>query len=315
MKAQTRARDKRPAKRIVRGPLVVARGRPADVKFTNVDKVMFPESGHTKGDLLKFYLQIAPYLLPQLRDRPITIERLPDGVREGAPRFWQKNTPAYYPAWIPRVNLPTEQGKPVNYALVNDEHALAYLVNQGTVTFHAWFSRVRDIDTPDFVVFDLDPSGAPFAHVVEIARALHELLDDAKVDSYPKTSGKSGVHILVPWRQPGGYDEARAWAMQIAEQAIVELPDIATVERSKAARGGRVYVDVMQNARGHHAVPAYVVRPTPLATVSTPLEWREVNAKLDPKKFTMDVVLKRLAKMGELLPNFASNARARKKRR
>src|SRR4051812_6117272 len=188
MKAQTRARDKRPAKRTARGPRVVARGRPADVKFTNVDKVMFPESGGTKGDLLKFYLQIAPYLLPQLRDRPITIERLPDGVREGAPRFWQKNMPAYYPAWIPRVNLPTEQGKPVNYALVNDEHALAYLVNQGTVTFHVWFSRVQDVDTPDFVVFDLDPSGAPFAHVVRIARTLHELLDEANVDSYPKTS-------------------------------------------------------------------------------------------------------------------------------
>jgi bifunctional non-homologous end joining protein LigD len=150
---------------------------------------------------------------------------------------------------------------------------------------------------------------------VQIARTLRELLDDAKADSYPKTSGKSGLHVLVPWRQPGGYDEARAWAMRIAEQAVAELPDIATVERSKAARGGRVYVDVMQNARGHHAVPAYVVRATPLATVSTPLEWREVNAKLDPKKFTMDVVLKRLAKKGELLPNFASDARARKKRR
>ena len=315
MKAQTGTRDKRTANRAARPARRAAGRRPADVEFTNVDKVMFPESGYTKGDLLKFYLQIAPYLLPQLRDRPITIERLPDGVREGAPRFWQKNTPPYYPAWIPRVNLPAEQGKPVNYALVNDERALAYLVNQGTVTFHVWFSRVPDIDRPDFVVFDLDPSGAPFTDVVQIARTLHKLLDDAKVESYPKTSGKSGVHILVPWRQPGGYDGARAWAMNIAEQAVAELPDIATVERSKAARGGRVYVDVMQNARGHHAVPAYVVRTTPLATVSTPLEWREVNARLDPRRFTMDAVLKRVAKKGDLLPNFASKAPARKKRR
>jgi bifunctional non-homologous end joining protein LigD len=183
------------------------------------------------------------------------------------------------------------------------------------VTFHVWFSRVQDIDRPDFVVFDLDPSGAPFAHVVQIARTLHELLDAANVDSYPKTSGKSGVHILVPWRQPGGYDEARAWAMTIAEQAVAALPDIATVKRSKAARGGRVYVDVMQNARGHHAVPAYVVRATPSATVSTPLEWREVNAKLDPKKFSMDAVLKRVAKKGELLPSWDSKPRAGKKRR
>ena len=203
----------------------------------------------------------------------------------------------------------------MNYALVNDEHALAYLVNQGTVTFHVWFSRTYDIDRPDFVVFDLDPSGAPFLHVVQIARTLHKLLDAAKVESYPKTSGKSGLHILVPWLQPGGYDEARAWAMAIAEQAVAALPRIATVERSKAARGGRVYVDVMQNARGHHAVPAYVVRATPGATVSTPLEWREVNAKLDPKKFTMDAVLKRVAKKGDLLPDFTANTRPRKKRR
>jgi bifunctional non-homologous end joining protein LigD len=164
---------------------------------------------------------------------------------------------------------------------------------------------VPDIDRPDFVVFDLDPSGAPFAHVIEIARTLHKLLDEANVDSYPKTSGKSGLHILVPWRQPGDYDEARGWAMGIAENVVDVLPDIATVERSKAARGGRVYVDVMQNARGHHAVPAYVVRATPLATVSTPLDWREVNAKLDPKTFTIKTVPKRLAKRKrELLPTW-----------
>jgi bifunctional non-homologous end joining protein LigD len=275
---------------------------------------MFPDPGLTKGDLLKFYIEIAPVLLPQLRDRPITVERLPDGVQDGGPRFWQKNTPDYYPSWIPRVNFPHE-GKPVHYALVNDTHALAYFVNQGSITFHVWFSRVSDIGRPDFVVFDLDPSGAPFAHVVRIAQTLHKLLDAAKVESYPKTSGKSGLHILVPWREAGGYDEARAWAMKVAEQTVKALPDIATTARSKAARGGRVYVDVMQNSQGRHAVPAYVVRATPDATVSTPLEWREVNAKLDPKKFTMDAVLKRVVKKGDLMPDFGAIARPRKKRR
>lgn len=270
---------------------------PAPVQFTNVDKVMFPDPGYTKGDVLRFYLEIAPWLLPHLRDRPLTLERLPDGVREGAPRFWQKNSPAHYPAWIPRINLPTEQGKPVHYALVNDERALAYLVNQGTLTLHTWFSRTADLDRPDFVVFDLDPSGAPFAHVVQIARTLHKLLDAASVASFPKTSGKSGLHILVPWDERGGYDEARAWAMELAERVVAALPDVATVERSKAARGGRVYVDVMQNARGHHAVPPYVIRATPTATVSTPLEWTEVNGRLDPRRFTIATVPKRLAKL------------------
>ena len=304
MKTQTRARDKRPtaAKSKPRPaarakPKSSTRGAAAPIEFTNVDKVMFPGPGYTKGDVLKFYLAIAPWLLPHLRDRPVTLERLPDGVRDGAPRFWQKNTPPYYPKWIARINLPTEEGKPVHYALVNDERALAYLANQGTITFHTWFSRTADLDRPDFVVFDLDPAGAPFAHVVKIAQTLHKLLDRRKVKSFPKTSGKSGLHIQVPWAQTGGYDEARAWAMDIAEEVVAALPDVATVERSKAARGGRVYVDVMQNARGHHAVPPYVIRATPDATVSTPLQWREVNARLDPKKFTIMTVPQRLKRL------------------
>jgi bifunctional non-homologous end joining protein LigD len=281
-------------------------GSDVDVSFTNVDKVMFPDPGYTKGDVLKFYLEIAPWLLPHLRDRPVTLERLPDGVREGAPRFWQKNTPTYYPKWIPRIDLPTEEGKPVKYAVVNDERTLAYLVNQGAITFHTWLSRVKDLERPDFVLFDLDPAAAPFGHVVRIARALRKLLDAQKVRSFPKTSGKSGLHVFVPWRQRGGYDEARAWAIKVAEELVAELPDIATVERSKLARGGRVYVDVMQNVRGRHVVPPYVIRPTPWASVSTPLEWSEVNARLNPKKFTIETVLKRLARSKrDLLP--ASN--------
>ena len=314
MKSQTRTAGKRPnrpaasraktpAKPARPSSKRAAKATPEAVDFTNVDKVMFPEPGYTKGDLLKFYLAVAPWLLPHLRDRPVTLERLPDGVREGGPRFWQKNTPAHYPASIPRVNLPTEAGKPVHYAVVNDEHALAYLVNQGTVTFHTWFSRTADLDRPDFVVFDLDPGAAPFADVVTIAKTLHEILDAAGVPSVPKTSGKSGLHVVVPWREAGGYDAARAWAMGVAEAVVERLPRIATVERSKAARGGRVYVDVMQNARGHHAVPAYVARATPGATVSTPLEWREVNARLDPKRFTIQTVLKRLERLGTDLMN------------
>ena len=309
MKTKTATQDKRTAT-----GAKSARGKmPADapVTFTNVDKVMFPKAGYTKGDLLKFYLEIAPWLLPHLRDRPVTLERLPDGVREGAPRFWQKNTPPSYPKWIPRINLPTEQGKPVHYAVVNDERALAYLVNQGTVTFHTWFSRTSDLDRPDFVVFDLDPSGAAFSDVVQIARKLHELLDARKVKSFPKTSGKSGLHVLVPWRGKGGYDEARDWAMGVAKQAVAALPDIATVERSKAARGGRVYVDVMQNARGHHAVPPYVVRATPDGTVSTPLEWKEVNGKLNPRRFTMDAALKRMKRIGKDLAPVVSESNGR----
>lgn len=288
MKTKTATRDKRSATRA---------DDSRDVRFTNVDKVMFPTAGQTKGELIQFYLEIAPWLLPHLRDRPATLERLPDGVTDGGPRFWQKNTPDYYPEWIARFDSPNDDGKSVQYAIVNDVETLAYLVNQGTITFHTWFSRTKKPDRPDFVVFDLDPGNAPFGDVVQIARTLHKLLDARGVRSFPKTSGKSGLHILVPWRGKGGFDEARAWAIDVAKDAVAALPKIATMERFKTARRGRVYVDVMQNSRARHAVPPYVVRATPDATVSTPLEWKEVTARLNPKRFTMSAVLKRLKRL------------------
>lgn len=279
-----------------RGPRSKGAASPRRVTFTHTDKVMFPGPGFTKGDVLAFYDRIADRLLPHLRDRPVTLERLPDGMREGGPRFWQKNTPDYYPTWIPRVELPSERGKAVRYVLVNDRDALLYLVNQGTLTFHPYLSRVAGLDRPDYVLFDLDPGTATFADVIKVARALHAALDAEGVTSFPKTSGKSGLHVLVPWREPGGYDAARAWATRVAGVVTDALPDLATTQRLKDARDGRVYVDVIQNARGHHAVPPYVLRATPGATVSTPLEWKDVNAKLDPKRFDIRTVFKRFAR-------------------
>lgn len=281
--------------------------KPAPVVFTHVEKVMFPETGVTKGEVIEYYLKVADKLIPHLRDRPITLERMPDGVGEGKPRFWQKNTPDYYPDWIPRVELPTEDGRPVRYALINDAETLAYLVNQGAITFHPFLSRVQDLDRPDYVLFDLDPGGAKFTDVVTIARAIHDVLDGQKVTNFVKTSGKSGLHILAPWRDKGGFDEARGWAMGIAESVVRELPKLATTERMKDARSGRVYVDVIQNAPRKHAVPPYVLRPTPGATVSTPLDWKEVTEKLDPKKFNLRTVLKRFGDKPDPLKSLIRN--------
>jgi bifunctional non-homologous end joining protein LigD len=177
-----------------------AKGTSQRVEFTHTDRVLFPERGYTKGDVLEFYERIAPWLLPHLKGRPITLERLPAGLTgPKAPHFWQKNTPEHYPTWIPRINLPTEQGKPVNYLLVNDLETLLYLVNQGTITFHVYFSTVDCLECPDFVAFDLDVSGSTFAHAVTIAKMFHQVLDDDGITSHPKTSGKTGLHILVPW--------------------------------------------------------------------------------------------------------------------
>jgi bifunctional non-homologous end joining protein LigD len=272
---------------------------PEEVEITHPDKLIYPADGITKADVAAYYRKVAPRLLPFLKDRPITLERLPEGVGEDRPHFWQKNTPAAYPAWIPRVQLPTATGKPVAYVLVNDLPALLYLVNQGALTFHPWLSRVGSLDRPDFVLFDLDPGPAAFADVVTVARRLHEELTAEGREAVVKTSGKTGLHLLVPWRQEAGYDEARAWALAVAGRVVAAVPKLATVEGRKLRRGGRVYIDVLQNARGHHLVAPYVLRAVPGATVSTPLRWPEVKAGLDPKRFTLRTVPARLARLKE----------------
>jgi bifunctional non-homologous end joining protein LigD len=267
---------------------------------THTDKVLFPDKGYTKGDVLAYYQRIAPLLLPHLKDRPLTLERLPDGLLSPkSPHFWQKNTPSYYPSWVPRITLPTEAGKDVDYALCNDLETLLYLVNQGTITFHVYLSTTHDLDHPTYVVFDLDVSASTFANAVTIARQIKKQLDTQNAPSFPKTSGKTGLHILTPWHK-GGYPAAREWAMAIADEVCATLPDIATTARSKAARGKKVYVDVVQNALGHHVVPPYTIRATATATVSAPLRWSQVTPRLDPGRFTIKTRFKSDS-MAELL--------------
>jgi bifunctional non-homologous end joining protein LigD len=278
------------------GAKAISHGKPGKIDFTHLDKVLFPEAGVTKGDLIDYYRKVSRLLLPHLRNRPMTLERLPDGLTgKNPPHFWQKNTPDYYPEWIPRVDLPAEDGRIVKYLLVNDEPTLLYLVNQGTITFHPWFSTIDDPDHPTFCLFDLDPAESKFADAVVVAKTLHEVLTDDGVKAFLKTSGKRGLHIMTPWtRQQGGFEQVRKWAAEIAERVVQRLPKIATTERRIAKRGSRLYVDIEQNAKGKHAVPSYVVRATPMATVSMPLKWSELTARLDPSRFTLQTALKRI---------------------
>jgi bifunctional non-homologous end joining protein LigD len=291
-KPPARARKRAPAKAHVAG-----NGQPPRaVEVSHPEKVLFPDAGITKADVAAYYRKVAPRLLPYLKDRPVTLERLPDGLGAGKPHFWQKHTPTSYPDWIPRAELETERGEPVSYVLVNDAKTLLYLVNQGTLTFHPWLSRRDDLDRPDFVLFDLDPGTASFADAVAVAKRLHDELEDEGHKAFVKTSGKTGLHVLVPWRETGDFDAARAWAAGVAGRVAEAMPDRATAEIRKAKRHGRVYVDVMQNARGHHAVPPYVVRAVPAATVSTPLRWEELRPDLDPGRFTLRTLPARLAR-------------------
>ena len=286
------------ANRTMASPEVYTDGpAPVDVEITNPTKLLFPGEGITKADVIAYYRKVAPQLLPFLKDRPVTLERLPDGLGAGKPHFWQKHTPESYPSWIPRVALETERGKPVKYVLIDNLPSLLFLVNQGTLTFHPWLSRVDNLDHPDFVLFDLDPGEATFGDAVTVARKLHHLLTADGREAVVKTSGKTGLHVLVPWSEKSGYKEARGWALDVATEVAKAMPEAATTEIRKAKRDRRVYIDVLQNARGHHAVPPYVLRPVPGAPVSTPLGWAELKPDLDPKRFNLHTVPARLARL------------------
>jgi bifunctional non-homologous end joining protein LigD len=272
------------------------------LKLSNLDKPFWPEEGITKGDLLAYYRDVAPVLVPHLRDRPFTMKRYPDGWQ--GPHFFQKNAPKHMPDWIPRIALPasTREGekKTIEYALVNDELALLWMVNMGCIDMNAWYSRVDRPERPDVVLFDLDPSpDVGFPETVEVAVLVKEALELFELESCVKTSGSRGIHVLVPIARRHTYDDTRRFAAIVAGAIARAHPELATTEWVKRKRRG-VLIDANQNGAGKTIASVYSVRPRAGAPVSTPLRWEEVRAGLDPASFTMDVVLDRVARDGDL---------------
>lgn len=259
------------------------RGAARAVETTNPGKVFFPAEGITKGEVVAYYREIAPFMLPFLRDRPLVLTRFPDGI-EGK-SFFQKDAPDWRPPWIRTVRIRSDEGRDLEHFLVDDEEGLAWIANLGTIPIHVFSSRVGSLERPDWCVVDLDPKEAPFAHVVRIARALRDLCRELGLPSYPKTTGQKGLHVLVPLGGQLGHAEARTLGELLARTLERELPGIATTARALAARGGRVYLDWLQNGQGKTIAAPYAVRPRPGAPASAPLRWSEVNAKLDPARF------------------------------
>ena len=269
------------------------------VRFTNLDKVFWPDLGYTKGDLIRYYDQVAEHLLPYLRERPAHLLRTPDGV--GGKAFYQKDLPDHTPDWVETEAIPSgSRGETIRYLICNDASALLYAANLGSIDIHPWLSRRTRRDHPDWVVFDLDPGGAPFSDVVRLARAFGKVLRGIGLRPSLKTSGATGLHIHVPLEPIYPYEVARQFAEAVSTHVAGEHRDIATVERQVARRGGRVYLDFLQNRRGQTVVPPYVVRPVPAASVSTPLDWDELEGGLDPKRHTLKTIPERLDRLGDL---------------
>jgi bifunctional non-homologous end joining protein LigD len=277
---------------------VAERAPKREVPFTNLDKVFWPGEGITKGDLVDYYRAIAPWLLRYLRDRPLVLVRHPDGI-EGK-SFYQKNAPEWTAEWIRTVGLWSEDSqRDIDYFVCDDEESLLYVVNSAAIPLHVWSSRVATLGQPDWCVLDLDPKGAPFPDVVKVARTLHALCEEIGLPSFPKTSGSTGLHVLVPLGRRLTYEQSRALGELLARVVALELPKIATIERVVGKRGGKVYIDYVQNGHGRLIVAPFSVRPVPGARVSTTLRWREVVPSLDPSRFTIASVPRRMRSLGD----------------
>lgn len=268
------------------------------ITLTNLDKEF--GSGWTKGDLIDYYIAVAPFLLPHLRNRPFTLVRYPDGI--AGDFFYQKECPSHAPEWVPRVRVPVDGGtKQITFVLCNDLPTLVWLANLGCIEMHAWASRIEQLEQPDFAVFDLDPQApASFKDACEVAMLIEGVLQELGLKGYPKTSGATGLHINVPVKPIYSWEEVRKAVNYIAGLLVKVYPSRCTTERAVGKRTGKVYIDYLQNGRAKTMASVYSVRPHPVAPVSTPLTWQEVKHGVNPDDFNIKTIAQRFKQFGDL---------------
>lgn len=279
------------------------------VALTNPNKVLFPEDGITKTEIAAYYESVADVMLPHMLGRPVGLQRWPNGIHDKA--WFQQHAPEKVPDFVRLVDTGPDHGSP-RKIVVDNKDTLLWLANLAALTIHQWSSHIPPRATspaaildalakPDYTVIDLDPGDGPWAHVIAVAQTLRRLLEELKLASVVKTSGQRGIHILIPWKRGPSHEEAVEVGRKLATAVADTLPDIATVERMKAKRRGRLYIDYLQNGHGKTIVSPYSLRAKAGAPVSTPITWAEVTERLDPGAFTLRTVPKRLAKVGDLL--------------
>lgn len=268
--------------------------------YSNLDKVFWPEDGYTKGDVIDYYRKMSPVILPYLKDRPEALNRHPNGIR--AKGFFQKNAGSLkLPLFVKTRSIRARTTeKQVRYVLCNNVETLLYLANLGCIEINPWSSRVAHLDKPDFMTIDLDPHGREFDEVIAVAQVAHRAFDEIGVKNYVKTSGKTGMHIVVPLGARYPYEKVREFARQAVARIHTRVPNLTSIEQRIKKRGGRIYLDYMRNSFGQTVAAPYSLRPWPDATVSTPLDWKEVRKGLKPAQFNIKTIFTRLKKRGDL---------------
>lgn len=270
------------------------------VSISNRKKVYWPDEGFTKGDVIDYYDKVADYILPYLKGRPLSLKRNPNGIKDSG--FYHKDAGENAPSFVDVLKVKSESnGKIIDYIVCNNKATLLYVANLGCIEINPWNSTEKKPGHPTWMVIDIDPSDKnTFIEVVDTALAVKMVLDKAGVKSYCKTSGASGLHVYTPLKNKYDYITVKDFAHIIASLVQEQLPDTTTLERSLSKRGPRIYIDYLQNRTGQTLAAVYSLRPVPGASASTPLEWKEVNHQLTPKQFTMQNMLQRIKKKGDL---------------
>ena len=269
-----------------------------DVVVTNPDKVFFPEKGLTKNDLVSYYERVAEWMLPYLKNRPLVLTRFPDGIHGKS--FYQRDAPDFVPEWVKRTSLWTQtEDRDIDYFMVDDAPALKYLANMGAIPVHVWHSRIDSLERPDWCVLDLDPKEAPFEDVIKVAKEIRDLLEEIELPGYLKTSGASGLHILLPMARHLTHDQSRSFGELLARVIVARRPDICTVVRAVRERSSKVYIDYMQNRHGQLIVAPFSARAEAAASVSMPIKWSELNGRLRNANYHIENALRRLQRNGD----------------
>lgn len=270
---------------------------PKSIAFTNLSKIYWPADRYTKGDLIEYYRSAFKWMLPYLANRPVVLTRFPDGI--DGKSFYQKDAPVFAPEWMRTIPVWSEDTqREIRYFICDCEEALLYLANMGSIPLHIWASREGSLELPDWCVIDLDPKEAPFSDVIRCARVLHRVCESVGLKSFVKTTGKTGLHILLPLGRQCTYEQSRMLGELLARVVVGELHDISTIIRHVTRRGDKVYLDYLQNRHGQTIVAPFCVRPLPGATVSMPLSWDEVNDSLDPGAFNIRTAIGRMERLG-----------------
>jgi len=276
-----------------KGDLILKAGR-EQVSVTSLDRIYWPDEKLTKFDLLSYYLRVAGFIMPFLRDRPAILQRWPRGIN--APMFFQQDLESA-PEFIKTASLINQEGRQLDYGVYTTVASLLHFVTLGTIEQHPWHSTVKKLDKPDWIAIDLDPKSAPWENVLKVALVVKEVADEIGLRAFPKTSGSSGIHIYVPLKPANEYDKVAEFARLFASEVAGRAPQIATIERTIAKRKStQVYVDWMQNARGKSLASAFTARAKPKATVSMPLTWKQISQGVKISDFTITNVPELLKK-------------------